>query len=111
MQHTFETNKVTQCSVEGNPDWWHDYSPDNGVLMELSPESKMAISICNRCDALEECRDFSMRYSGLHGVWGGLATSTRTRLQNVNGLRTIPFHETWRAPTQPLRKNVGEDVE
>ena len=111
MSHTFETNKITQCAIEGDPDWWHDYSTENNHLMEASVETRMAISICNRCDAMQECREFALQYSGLGGVWGGLVPSHRTSLQRQLNITPIPFIETWRAPTQPLRKITGEDVE
>lgn len=111
VEHTFQTSKISQCAIEGDPDWWHDYSEENGVLMEASPQTKMAISICNRCDALDECRDFAMQYSGLGGVWGGMVPATRTRIQNNEGIVTIPFVETWRRPTQPWRAVAGEDIE
>lgn len=100
MEHVFQTDKQTQCSIEGDPDWWHDYHPEHNILREASPETKMAIAICNRCEAMDECREFAFRYSDLGGVWGGLVPSVRTRIRNNMGITPIPFTSTWVAPTR-----------
>jgi WhiB family transcriptional regulator, redox-sensing transcriptional regulator len=31
----------------------------------------LAISICNRCPVLEECREYAESLTGIFGVWGG----------------------------------------
>lgn len=104
MEHTFQTNKVTQCSIEGDPDWWFDYyqvgPQERYSLAESSQETKMAISICNRCDALEECRAWALKYSNLSGVWGGLVPADRTRIRNSKGIVAINFDNTWSSPIQ-----------
>jgi hypothetical protein len=99
MEHLFQTDKITQCSVEGDPDWWFDYN-EEGVsrFAEISAETKMAISICNRCDALEECRAWALQYSNLFGVWGGLVPANRTRLRKHKGIKQIDFAMTWDSP-------------
>lgn len=99
MEHLFQTDKVTQCSVEGDPDWWFDYSDEGKYrFSELSQETQMAISICNRCDALDECRAWSLQYHNLSGVWGGLVPATRTRLRRNMGIEEIDFNKTWDSP-------------
>lgn len=101
MEHVFKTDKVTQCSIEGDPDWWFDYTEEGSSrFSELSDETKMAISICNRCDALQECREWAMQYSGLFGVWGGLIPATRTRMRNNAHMKSIDFTQTWDSPMQ-----------
>lgn len=34
-------------------------------------EIKLAISICNRCDLIKECREYAESLVGIFGVWGG----------------------------------------
>ena len=99
MEHTFQTDKQTQCSVEGDPDWWFDYTEQGSSrFSELSQETNMAISICNRCDAQKECLDWAMKYSNLAGVWGGLVPATRTRLRRHRKIQEIDFNKTWDSP-------------
>lgn len=107
MEHTFQTDKQTQCSIEGDPDWWFDYNQvGKSQFAETSQETKMAISICNRCDALNECRAWALKYSNLAGVWGGLVPSTRTRLQRNMGIKEIDFTMTWDSPMYMGHKEV-----
>lgn len=110
MEHTFQTDKVTQCSIEGDPDWWFDYK-QVGIqskynLSESSQETKMAISICERCDALQECRDWAIKYSNLGGVWGGLVPADRTRIRRMKGIKEIDFNMTWDSPMQMGNKET-----
>lgn len=111
MEHTFQTSKITQCSIEGDPDWWFDYK-QVGVhkrynLAESSQETKMAISICNRCDALQECRAWAMQYTNLSGVWGGLVPADRTRLQKNSKVRVVDFTQTWGSPTYVTNRETA----
>lgn len=106
MEHMLKTDKQQQCQFEGDPDWWFDYSEESGALCEKSAYTKMAISICNRCDALEDCRAFAIQYSDLHGVWGGLVPANRTRIRNNMGITPIPFNQTWAKPTQEWTESV-----
>jgi hypothetical protein len=94
------TDKIQQCQLEGHPDWWFDYSELNGHLLESSDETKMAISICNRCDAREDCLEFAVQYSDLAGIWGGKTPAERTTMRKQRNILPIPFNETWRRPTQ-----------
>lgn len=102
MEHTFQTSKQTQCSIEGDPDWWFDYKQvgmdKKYNLSETSAETKMAISICNRCDALQECRAWALQYSNLSGVWGGLVPADRTRIRRMKRIKEIDFNKTWDSP-------------
>lgn len=101
MEHILTTDKQQQCQLEGDPDWWFDYNEEGkSQFSEKSDETRMAISICNRCDALEDCREFALQYSDLHGVWGGLMPRERTSIRRNMGITPIPFHQTWRKPTQ-----------
>lgn len=109
MEHRFQTDKVAQCTLEGDPDWWFDYSPgpDRSHLLETSQETRMAISICNRCDALDECRAWSLQYQNLSGVWGGLVPATRARLRSNMGIEGIDFNKTWGSPLSIAHKETA----
>lgn len=111
MEHTFQTSKQTQCSIEGDPDWWFDYKEvgrdKKHYLDEVSQETKMAISICNRCDALDECRAWALQFHNLSGVWGGLVPPTRTRLQKNMGMKPIDFTQTWGSPTYVTNRETA----
>ena len=56
------------------------------------PEKELLTRICNGCPARQECLEYALRYSELHGIWAGLDPTERSKLQD--GKSVIPFHTT-----------------
>jgi len=75
-----------------DPDLW--FPEPKGNAHYRTEESMQARAICGACPAKPECLEYSLRYSGLYGIWAGLDPTERARLQDARGIRTIPLHST-----------------
>ena len=80
--------------AESDPDMWHDNSAR--VLNEMQTEHlRMAKSICRKCEALDECKAYAMKYANLPGVWGGQDHIERQEEQRRLNLPTIEWASTF----------------
>jgi WhiB family redox-sensing transcriptional regulator len=78
---------TTLCS-EIDPEVW--FPEHGGNSKYRTPEAVHAKQLCKSCPALEECREYALRYTGLYGIWGGLDPSERRDIQKK--LNIIPIH-------------------
>lgn len=81
------------CVEYGYPDFWF---PEDGATMKYkTKEAMQAKAICHTCSAFQECRDYSLKYSGLGGIWGGLDPVQRADMQKQLNIKTIALWETY----------------
>jgi WhiB family redox-sensing transcriptional regulator len=78
--------------ASADPDLW--FPEPKGNAHYRTEESMQARAICNVCPAKPECLEYSLRYSGLHGIWAGLDPTQRSKLQDSKGDRVISMHST-----------------
>lgn len=90
-----------------DPEIWFDYETVRGGKAIHTDGSKLAKKICFECPALRECRAYSMQYSNLFGIWGGLDHLERSNMQKANRIKTIDFLLSYPNATQPLR-DIGQ---
>ena len=57
------------CS-QSDPDLWFE---------ERTSLAREAMSICNQCPVMEECRQFAIDNEVDYGIWGGMTTAQRRR--------------------------------
>ena len=92
------TNKAS-CQ-DYPPDWWFpeevNTSRVNGAVLSHTPEAMKARDICSTCLAFDECRNYSIVYDGLYGIWAGQDWSERQELQKKLRIRTVPLLSTYR---------------
>lgn len=55
--------------------------------------TESAKAICQRCPVLDECRDYAIPQSLLHGIWGGTTETQRRRLRNQHRASTVRSRE------------------
>lgn len=82
------------CSTTDPELWFPEPRYRNDTKHYRSEESMQARAICNACPANPECLEYSLRYSGLHGIWAGLDPMQRHKLQEARGISVIPLHTT-----------------
>lgn len=90
------------CSdSEHDPEWWFPLEVRGegqyrSYLQLDTPNVEKARAICSTCPVKQECSDWSMQYSGLFGIWGGLDSQQRMMYQRRNGLAPlIPWTDTY----------------
>lgn len=85
------------CSDHDPELWFTDEMKGNSF--RVSPDGRMARTICKLCPAFDECMDYSMQYKGLFGIWAGLNHVERLRLQRSLGMRDLQdFKHTYEGP-------------
>jgi WhiB family redox-sensing transcriptional regulator len=92
--HVALFNEQALCASTDPDLWFPEPRYRNDTAHYRTEESMQARAICNACPAKPECLEYSLRYSGLHGIWAGLDPTQRNKLQDSRGVRVIPMHTT-----------------
>ena len=98
------------CASALNPDLWfpEEVAGKEGRGWSRVPSAMMARAICKGCDALAECKEYSMQYSDLAGIWAGLDRLEREEIQTKQNLHTITVRGTL---VQTVRRESEESYE
>lgn len=94
MSHLPDFKEQAVCA-SSDPEMWFDYEVSGGRVTSSGEHGRMARSICLSCPALQECLEYSMQYTNLWGIWGGLDHLERARIQREKNLETINFQSTY----------------
>jgi WhiB family transcriptional regulator, redox-sensing transcriptional regulator len=93
--------------AEVDPDmWFPERRYTNDTNHYRTEESMQARAICGSCPANPECLEYSLKYSGLHGIWAGLDPTQRAKIQEAKGIRAIPLWRTIPRSSDALRDGV-----
>ena len=89
-------------SKEFDPNlWWNDY-PDtessgratHAIIQKSIDDSRIALSVCNRCPTKLECLAEGMRPENTEwGIWGGLTAGERLSLAGKVGANHARIHK------------------
>lgn len=80
------------CSNEQyDPDWWFPQEKAGNRNWTRTYEANAARNVCKTCPLLQECRDYSLQYSNLYGIWGGLDKYERHDIQKELNMVVTPF--------------------
>jgi WhiB family redox-sensing transcriptional regulator len=55
-----------------------------GTPKQIAAASEEAISICNGCSVLRQCREYAIENEA-YGVWGGLTENEREVIRSIQG--------------------------
>jgi hypothetical protein len=80
-------NNPALCA-EVDPEIW--FPEEGGNSKYKTPAAEYAKQLCKACPAMQECRDYAIKYTGLYGIWGGLDPSERRDIQKT--LKIVPIH-------------------
>jgi hypothetical protein len=92
-----------------DPDLWHPQEL-SGINRNWShtPDAELARSICSVCPAKQECRDYSLKYSGLSGIWAGMDRIERHAMQTALNMEPIDWISTYKSSVYSVPHNMGE---
>jgi WhiB family redox-sensing transcriptional regulator len=90
--HVAFFNEQVLCASSDPDLWFPEPRYRNDTKHYRSEESMQARAICGACPARPECLEYSLRYSGLSGIWAGLDPTERSKLQDSKSV--IPLHTT-----------------
>lgn len=91
--HIPQFSQPALCAESDPEMWFYDEKAGHGLVR--TPEIEMAKRVCKSCPALAECLEYSLKYSGLFGIWGGLDHMERRAYQQEHGIRTINWTDTF----------------
>jgi hypothetical protein len=66
-----------------------------------------ARAICASCPVLQECRDYSLRFDAVSGIWAGLDRYERYDLQKKLGITPESFSATYRPFMEYAKRKVA----
>jgi len=95
------------------PDWWFpiEVPGKSGVGWSRTPEAMKAREICASCPVLEACREYSLRFDSIYGIWGGLDRHERYALQKKLGITPESFSDSYRPYMEYATRKVAYDKE
>lgn len=86
-EHHFPIYTHPALCAEIDPEVW--FPERGGNSKYRTPEALHAKQLCKACPAMQECRDYALKYTGLYGIWGGLDPSERRDIQKALGITPI----------------------
>jgi hypothetical protein len=76
--------EAPSCETIGGDFWFPENIP--GKKESAVEDTKLAISICNRCPHRRECAEWGINKE-YFGIWGGLTLRERQRIRDQRGIR------------------------
>lgn len=84
------------CVGKPNEWWFPDLLSRNpiDVRIKMRANADKAITICNACGVLEQCRNYALEWE-LHGIWGGMTERDRKDYRKKHNVvfRRVPPSE------------------
>ena len=107
MDHSDDPWESAECRQHDPELWWGwderltGGHPSNDVI----DNTRMALTVCNRCPMRMECLEMGMREEHIaHGIWGGLMAGERIGVarhrHGINDQRAIEKAQRFRRLTQ-----------
>ena len=88
---------VASChDKEYDPEWWFPIEIGGTREWSRTPNAMKARAICATCPMIKECRDYSLRFDTIHGIWAGLDRHERHDLQKKLGIAPESFSLSYR---------------
>lgn len=73
------------CADSHNPEMW--FPPDeDGYGIRDAGASDFARTICDSCEARQECLEYALQYYDLFGIWGGKDFKQRREISRALNL-------------------------
>ena len=88
---------VASChDKEYDPEWWFPIEIGGTREWSRTPNAMKARAICATCPMIKECRDYSLRFDTIYGIWAGLDRHERHDLQKKLGIAPESFSLSYR---------------
>lgn len=93
--------------AEYEPDWWFPIEIGGTRSWSRTPDAMKAREICASCPVLQACRDYSLRFDMIHGIWAGLDRHERHDLQKKLGIKPESFSDSYRPFMEYANRKVA----
>ena len=100
---------VASChDKEYDPEWWFPIEIGGTREWSRTPNAMKARAICATCPMIKECRDYSLRFDTIHGIWAGLDRHERYDLQKKLGIAPESFSLSYRPYMEYVVRKVAD---
>ena len=107
IEHHFPLFTNLALCAEVDPEVW--FPEEGGNAKYKTPAAVYAKQLCKSCPAMQECRDYALKYTGLFGIWGGLDPSERRDIQKQLNITPIHVLNTTPSMTEGFTEGVRID--
>jgi WhiB family transcriptional regulator, redox-sensing transcriptional regulator len=95
--------------ADHDPELWFPQEVRGSRVWTRTPDAMKAREICSECPALMECRNYSLQFSGLYGIWAGKDWYERNDIQKKLGIVPTPMMDTFDSTVFSARVAVDYD--
>ena len=111
----FDSNHMPEfterASCQDYPaDWWFPEETRGNRTWSRKGDALKAREICQSCPAFWECRNYSIRYSGLYGIWANTDWHERRELQDSLGITPVAMLDTWNSSRYIYPVDGGDEL-
>ena len=100
---------VASChDKEYDPEWWFPIEIGGSRTWSRTPDAMKARALCTTCPMLKECRDYSLRFDSIHGIWAGLDRHERSDLQKQLEIEPESFSLSYRPYMEYVVRKVAD---
>jgi hypothetical protein len=100
---------VASChDKEYDPEWWFPIEIGGSRTWSRTPDAMKARAICATCPMITECRDYSLRFDTIYGIWAGLDRHERHDLQKKLGVEPESFSLSYRPYMEYVVRKVAD---
>lgn len=101
---------VASChDKEYDPEWWFPIEIGGSRTWSRTPDAMKARAICTTCPMLKECRDYSLRFDSIYGIWAGLDRHERNDLQKQLEIEPESFSLSYRPYMEYVVRKVADN--
>ena len=93
--------------AEYESDWWFPIERSRNRGWSRTPDAMKARAVCASCPVLQACRDYSLRFDTVSGIWAGLDKYERYDLQKKLGITPESFSATYRQFMESADRKVA----
>jgi len=94
---------------EYDPEWWFPLEIGGTRQWSRTADAMKARAICASCPIIKSCRDYSLRYDVIFGIWAGLDRHERYDLQKKLGIKPESFSDSYRPFMEYANRKVASN--
>jgi len=104
---SIESTMASCHDREYDPEWWFPVEIGGTRQWSRTADAMKARAICASCPIIKSCRDYSLRYDVIYGIWAGLDRHERYDLQKKLGIKPESFSDSYRPFMEYANRKVA----
>jgi WhiB family redox-sensing transcriptional regulator len=109
MSDMYASFQNTAACASHDPELWFPQEKSGTRNWTRTPDAIRARTICASCPARQECLEYSLKYTGLYGIWAGLDWYERREIQEKEQIETTEWVSTFTFSQFHDRNSANEE--